>query len=208
MPHAPRAFKRKMNLVMRDLGFKRLVTDQCVYIRNKTDTGARIIMAAYVDDAICITSDEGLRSKWEAGMAAAFHKVKFMPTVDGILNVGVREGADDEGMRFVELSQDRAILDVAAAVGVEDARAVATPMMPGKLLEYKGDPVAGPGWECASVLGAVMYIANVTRLNLLTAVSMLAKFSRNPGPDHYRAMAAGPVHVLHAEQVPDPALVT
>ena len=32
------------------------------------------------------------------------------------------------------------------------------------------------------MLGAVMYIANVTRPDLLTAVNVLAKFSRDPGP--------------------------
>jgi hypothetical protein len=64
-------------------------------------------------------------------------------------------------------------------------------------VEYDGAPVSGPGWAYASVLGAVMYIANVTRPDLLTAVNVLAKFSRNPGPDHYKAMRRLVQYMFH-----------
>ena len=45
-----------------------------------------------------------------------------------------------------------------------------------------------PPFEYRSLLGALMYIANLSRPDLTTAVNKLARYSADPSHTHYKAL--------------------
>ena len=72
-------------------------------------------------------------------------------------------------------------------------------MEPGlKLEKYEGKPYSvSDEWSYRSVIGSVMFMANQLRPDVSFAVHHLAKFTSNPGPEHYRALVRVVKYLYH-----------
>ena len=69
IPQAGRGYQRAYNLLMNKLGFKRLNSDDCLFVKTDPVHG-RIIVGNYVDDLICVTKSTHLRDECEPGSKA------------------------------------------------------------------------------------------------------------------------------------------
>ena len=70
MPFSGRTFQRVMEEFMDKIGFRRCISDKCVYI--KWVNGKRIIVMTYVDDLVCLTGCEELREWWNGELRKRF----------------------------------------------------------------------------------------------------------------------------------------
>ena len=120
IPFSGRTFQRVIEEFMHSLGFKRCVSDKCVYI--KWVNGKRIVVLTYVDDLISMTSCDKLRQWWKDSLAARFKKVTFSDECKWILNMKVNRGIDPSGTNWIELSQELAITKIAQAAGLLESR--------------------------------------------------------------------------------------
>ena len=193
LPQAGRGFQNMYNRMMYKLGFRRNLADDCLWSYHDESEG-RIICGNYVDDLLCLTASEKLREWWRDGLRSTFNKVTFDDEADYMLGVKIERGVDQKGMRYVELDHSVAIEKVAkACLGAVDHKRPHHPMDHGVKLHKKregedDDSKYKPSYEYASVLGSIMYIANMTRPDLVTGVNKLSRYVANPSHTHYKAL--------------------
>ena len=120
IPFSGRTFRCVIEELMHTLGFKCCVSNKCVYI--KWVNGKRLVVVAYVDDLIRMTSCDKLRQWWKDSMAAGLKKVTSSDEFKWILNMKVNMGIDPNGTTWIELIQELAITKIAEAVGLPESR--------------------------------------------------------------------------------------
>ena len=193
LPQAGRGYQRKYTKLMLSLGFKQVSAESCLFVFHHPKHG-RIICSNYVDDLICLTGSRVLRDWWRKALTDHFLRVTFNDKLDFILGIKIDQGVNSEGRRYLELNHNLAIEKVATAAGIGDgARKVTSPMDHSTKLRKKRDGEDDdssyvPPYKYASVLGAIMYLANLTRPDLVTAVNKLSRYVVNPSHAHYRAL--------------------
>lgn len=175
-------------------GFERSTIDTCLFIYNE---GNSILwMCIYVDDGLCCDNDPALRARFVKDLSARF------PTEDKgelswILNVAVRR---DRSARTLSLSQELYVSDLLtkfdAYVDPSSTRRFDSPLEEGSRLWSDDSPAVGseehaemaPRREAyMSIVGGLLWLANMTRPDLAFAASQLARFLTNPGAVHFAA---------------------
>ncbi len=153
IPFSGRTFQRVIEEFMDSLGFKKCVSDKCVYI--KWENGKRVVVLTYVDDLISMTSCDKLRKWWKDSLSERFQKVTFSDECKWILNMKVGRGTNPDGTNWIELSQELAITKIAQAAGLLESRKCTTPTLPGEKLRASKDDDKPPSesWSYASILG-------------------------------------------------------
>ena len=194
IPQAGRGYQRVYTKLMLSLGFKQTSAEDCLFIKHHPKYG-RIVCGNYVDDLICMTASVELRDWWRRALEKRFAKVTFEDRLEYILGIKINRGVDAKGSSYIELDHKLAIEKVAAAAGVSSsARVLKTPMEHTLKLHKKIDgeddnSTYEPPFAYASILGGIMYLANLTRPDLVTAVNRLSRFTANPSHAHYKALA-------------------
>jgi len=176
---------------MHAAGFARSKFDDCLWVKHDPVHG-RIMCSNYVDDLLCLTGSDHLREWWRSLLKKRFAKVTFEDVADYMLGIQLDRGVDTENRPYVELSHEASIVKMAEAAQVKDHKRVDTPMDTTKLRKkWEGEDDHSkykPPYEYASILGSVMYIANMTRPDLVTAVNKLSRFTTNPSHAHFKAL--------------------
>ncbi|SCZ92974.1 BZ3500_MvSof-1268-A1-R1_C071g00363 [Microbotryum saponariae] len=116
--------------------------------------------------------------------------IKRLGPAEYILGIQVKRGQDGS----ITLSQERYLRDILARFQFTDAKPASIPMQPGVVLDFE-DLAATPQdrTRYLQAIGSLMYAAVGTRPDLAFVVSYLARFSQQPGPEHWTAIK----QVLH-----------
>ena len=176
-------------------GMTRSVIDVCLY--TFTDAaGHCLIICVYVDDALLCDNHPPLRRRFVADLERRF------PTEDKgelrwILNVAI---ARDRAARTLTLSQSLYVTDLlskfAHLIDPSMTRHFDSPMEEGLDLSPADSPapdtpeaeeMAFKRDEYMSIVGGILWLANMTRPDIAYAASQLARYLANPGPTHLRA---------------------
>ncbi|MAB36122.1 MAG: hypothetical protein CL975_02195 [Euryarchaeota archaeon] len=193
LPQAGRGYQRDYTKLMLSEGFTQTSAENCMFVKHDPIHG-RIIVGSYVDDLICLTGSDYLRDQWRASLKKRFAKVTYDDELDYILGIRVDKGTDANGMRYIELNHGVAIEKIAKTVQVtEHTGFVKSPMDHSKKFRKKvdgedDDSSYKPCYEYASVLGGMLYLANLSRPDLVTATNRLSRYISNPSHEHYRAL--------------------
>lgn len=176
------------HLLVQKMGFRRFVTDKCVY--QKEVDGEKITIVSYVDDLLCFTKSDRLRRWWKASLEKKFGKVAYQERADWVLNQRITRGVDaGSGRAWIQMDQERAVIKIAEAAGLLQGRGASSPMAAGEeLRKNEGEPWQGESFEYASVLGGVLYVANLTRPDCAYAAHKLTRYIKNPGKSHYESL--------------------
>ena len=109
----------------------------------------------------------------------------------------------DRAKRIIRISQERYINEVLLRFGMQDCKPMKTPLPQNPALtpytEAEADPEDRLLYQ--SMLGSVMYAMLWTRPDLGYAVSLLGRFSANPGPSHWNAMKHLLRYLKHSKQI-------
>jgi hypothetical protein len=187
LKQAGRAWNKKMDQALIELGFKPLQTDSCVYVKR---SGSSVMyLLVYVDDLLLVTNDTAQLAATKAALSSRFD-MKDMGEAHFILGVQIRR---DRAKRQLYLSQAEYIRTVLKRFRMEDCQSAASPMATGvKLL--KTDPADATSTAdmasvpYASAVGALMYAALATRPDIAYAVTALCQFMANPAVSHWLAV--------------------
>jgi transposase InsO family protein len=176
---------RVWNLQLNDsflkLGYTRLTSDQCVYIRR---AGADMsIIAVHVDDMTILTSSDSLMSRVEAELDAEF-TIKKLGAIRQLLGMEVTRTAD-----FIRLTQTQYISKMLEKYQLDNANPVHTPIDPNVRLARLPDDQSFPDVKHVyqNMVGSLLYAAITTRPDISFAVQTLSQFNTNPGPEHLTA---------------------
>lgn len=177
-----------------DFGYTRSPIDTCLFtLGQKTSL---LWVAIYVDDILVLSNDKALRLRFMDALTKRF------PTEDKgelqwLLGLAVTR---DRSQRTLSLSQELFVSDItqrfASHISAGHTRRYDAPMQEGLLLDGADSPIMGsPEFDALapqravypSIVGAILWLANMTRPDIAFAASQLARFLSNPGMTHYHA---------------------
>ena len=178
----------KLSLVMRELGFRKVHSEPCVYIWENTE-GDRVIVPRYVDDCHLVGNAAGV-ARTKASLKEHFELRDLGPT-RWFLGIHITR---DRKKRTLSLSQRQYCLDTLKEFEMENCRPVSTPMVPGLRLSKPALPMSQDDLRFMQdkpygrAVGKLNWLALCTRPDISHAVGVLARFSSCPGPEHWKAV--------------------
>lgn len=181
LKQAPREWNQLLDATLKSLGYKVCSLDECLYV--KVVDGQRIYLTLYVDDTLAFFP-KVLESIWNAdkNFIQAKFKIKDMGECKWILNMAVER---DRAKKTITLSQKGYVELILKTNNVVEGREVSTPFKyPDVSAVPDGvTPTLLTQQEQAtyrSIVGAILYAANITRIDLSYIVGVLARYVNTP----------------------------
>jgi hypothetical protein len=194
-------------------GLVRSTIDVCLYTLDSPPTtgrprGSILWVLIYVDDALIADNDSSLRDRFVADLSKRF------PTEDKgeltwILNMGVRR---DRPKRTLILSQELYVADLlskyASFMDASTTRTFDTPMDDASPLSVDDCPTVGSDEHTdlkaqreiyMSIVGGLLWLANMTRFDIAFAASQLSRALTNPSTMHLKAAARVLIYLRHSQ---------
>ena len=182
LKQAPREWNKTVHQLMISIGYRNLISDPCVYLKNSL-TGKLILIGLYVDDSV-ISVHKSDVSEWESDKKkiSKTYTIKDLGECHWILNIKVTR---DRNNRTIILSQQAYVERIAAGHGLDATRTVSTPATPNDLfLPAPSEQTARLSAEFKvkyqSIMGELLYAANITRPDIAFVVNRLCQFMTSP----------------------------
>jgi hypothetical protein len=186
LKQAPRVFNTTLNDHIQQMGFKRLDTDPCVYI--KETANGPIYLAVYVDDLLIIGKDVDEIDVIKADLSKKF-EMDDRGDASFILGMSIER---DRAARTLELTQAQYASEVVARFKMNNSKCKQRiPIHPKVKLSSEDCPTTEEeirdmaNVPYRSAIGALMYLATCTRPDISYAVSVCASYMHNPGRAHW-----------------------
>ena len=189
LKQASREWWLELNKFLNSLGYYASELDECLYM--KVVNGQRIYLALYVDDTISMYPTN-LEQVWleDKAKIAAKYAIKDLGDCQWILHMELKR---DRPNRTITLTQKAYIEKVLAEHGVTDANPCINPFLtedvtvPPQKITVK--PLNKEEHEkYRSIVGSLLYAANITRVDIAYIVGVLARYCASPM--NYHLMAA------------------
>jgi hypothetical protein len=135
LKQAGRVWYNCLTNALLELGFTRLESDPCVYMRRRDDTGL-ILIAVHVDDLTGAARDDGVWADFCAELNAKY-ELKNLGRAREILGLEI---AQDVVSGTASITQSRYILDLARRHGVYDLPPLSLPLPPKERFSLKQCP--------------------------------------------------------------------
>jgi hypothetical protein len=181
LKQAPREWWTLLDSKLKELGYKTCALDECLYV--KIVNGKRIYLTLYVDDTLAFFP-KSLESVWntDKNLITTQFKIKDMGDCQWILNMAVER---DRIKKTLTLSQQGYMDLVLKSNPITEGREVTTPFkypdisavpdgVTPKLLNEQEQS------DYRSIVGAILYAANITRIDLSYIVGVLARYVNAP----------------------------
>jgi hypothetical protein len=188
LKQAPRCWHKKLNQALEEIGFKRIVCEHSIWIYYKDDT--RIIIPVFVDDMTIVSKSQSAIQKVKDDLKSHF-KLRDLGPTTWLLGVEISR---DWEQNSISLSQHQYILDLLQRFKLSDCNTVSTPLDPNVKLSLSMCPQSSSEIEemksipYLQAVGSLMYLAIATRPDIAYAVGVLARFNKNPGIQHWKAV--------------------
>lgn len=178
-----REWHSKLDGVLKNLGYKPCVGEPCLYSKN--GQGKYNFITIYVDDLLIASTNEEDVMKIKQELGAIFEIVD-KGIVRHILGIEVeRNGAQGA----ISLSQKRYIEELLLKHGMKTCRPVSTPLDPGFQVGCTSESCKKvDATTYQSLIGELMYLAVLTRPDILHAVCKLSQRNQNPHQEHMAAV--------------------
>lgn len=191
LKQAPRQWNATIDAFMQKLSWKPLRSDSCVYIK-LTRSNRLMILCLYVDDTI-VAFDKEDREEWFADKKtiADTYAIKDLGECNWILNMKVTRNRDT---KTTTLSQQAYVERMINQFGINEARRLssAVPITTSDLSQppnkTKAIPLEADQFELyRSMIGSLLYAANITRVDICFAVAQLCRYTAAPCQHHMQA---------------------
>ncbi|SGY14895.1 BQ5605_C013g07155 [Microbotryum silenes-dioicae] len=172
----------EIDSTLRSLGYVPTRSDICIYRRKHN--GHLHYIALYVDNLLLVGPSTAEIDRVLDALELAYG-IKRLGPAKYILGIQVKRGQDGS----ITLSQERYLRDILARFQFTNAKPASIPMQPCVVLDF--EDLAATPQDCTRYLqaiGSLMYTAVGTRPDLAFVVSYLARFSQQPGPEHWTAI--------------------
>jgi hypothetical protein len=194
LKQAPKVWNDTINSTMMELGYTRCTIDACVYFKHGTTQKANttvnvlIIACLYVDDTIIAFNPES-EFIWNIDKAKIAERfpIQDIGDVNWILNMEV---ARDWNTGTITLSQQGYINKMLKEFGLEQCKSVPTPMVKDNSggIATTDSPLLkhDDHGQYRSLIGSLMYAANITRPDIAYATTALSRFLSAPTEFHMK----------------------
>jgi hypothetical protein len=178
---------KKLDQVLQGEGFRRLRSNASIFVWKDADS--KVIVPVFVDN-ITLASKSKPKIQMLKTMLAKHFKLRNLGASKQLLGVEI---LCNRAKGELGLTQRGYARDILARFGLSDCRPVSTPLDPGTRLDASLAPSMPAEVafmhtvDYVSAVGALMYLAIVTRPDIAYAVGVLCRFMANPGPEHWKA---------------------
>lgn len=190
LKQASRNWNIEIHKYLISIGYQQLKSDPCIYFK-RSRSGRLILLALYVDDTIIVAHKDDLNEWYEDKKEISKrYPIQDLGECKWILNMKVTR---DRSPRVITLSQEAYIERLVKEYDMTQCRYTNTPAensdLSGETLDKtEVEPLDEAGHErYRSLVGALMYIANITRLDVAFRVGQLARFVSQPCKHHLKA---------------------
>jgi len=186
LKQAPRVWAETLKESLVKMGFKRLESDHCIYVKMSPSP---ILIGVYVDDILLAAKSPEEADEVRRLLVNEYQMTDLEPA-RRILGIEVIQ---DQGTIF--LHQKSYLEDLLRRTGMDRCKPKSTPLPPGIILDPE---VAGPLLEDEdkvryhSTVGSINHAVTHTRPDLAFAASILSRFVTKPQRAHEKALQ----HVL------------
>jgi transposase InsO family protein len=188
LKQASRNWNQEIDSFMKTINYTPLISDPCVYIKH-TQNGF-ILLSLYVDDTIMAYNKQDKRI-WERDKEAiaSHYAIKDLGECEWILNMKISR---DRTHRTMTLSQEAYVDRIIHEFHMDNIKISSTPASVGDLyLPIDGtDPQLLDKQQIIkyqSMVGALLYAANITRIDIAFIVGQLCRYTSNPCIHHMHA---------------------
>jgi transposase InsO family protein len=177
--------------IVKELGFKRLFSDTCIYSK-QTKVGGKILIALFVDDIVCAyhKHDEQEWKEYKAKLSTRF-KIEDKRECKWILGMTVIR---DRKNKTLQLNQQMYIEKVIKRFGMENCKPTSTPEAAGVKLNTTQCPtteeqkIQMKSYPYEAAVGSLLYASIATRPDISHAVNEVSRYMKNPGIKHWEAV--------------------
>jgi len=185
LKQASRQWNKEIDSTFRSFGFQPCFSDACVYFK-KSPSGALVLVALFVDDMLICSSDDAYRAQLKIELGGVY-EMTDLGAAEWFLNVRIKY---DRAGGKLSIDQLPYILRLLDDYGMTDVRPVDTPALakdhnlPNTGAHSLIDPCPGPYRE---LVGSLLYLALMTRPDILEATIALSSHCHDPRMRHWTA---------------------
>ncbi len=186
LKQSPRQWYKLLDRFLRDKGYRRSNVDPCIYVKGDEEM---IMIALYVDDLIIASNSKFLMKETKRNLCDRF-EMKDLGRLHYCLGIEI-VWRDDGTCVF---NQSKYIGNVLERFGMKDCKPVSTPINSGTKLTKEMSPKTEEeisemkSVPYRSAVGSLIYLVTGTRPDIAVAVGEVAKYSNNPGRQHWMAV--------------------
>ena len=186
LKQAARQWSKKLRGVLEGIGYSRLRSDNSIYIYSKGDI--KVLVPVFIDDITLVSKSDAAMALAVSELSKHF-KLRDLGSTTLLLGIQVKQ---DASTGSISLSQEHYINELFERFNMTEANPLPTPLSPGSelsnivpSLEEQAEMRSIP---YLSAVGALQYLATMTRPDIAYAVSYLGRFNCNPAPAHWLAV--------------------
>jgi len=184
LKQAGRMWYQFMYPALLKLGWTQSSKDVCVFYKG-SDPQTRNYISVHVDDFLVIMPNEEEATQFVQSLNS-FYVSKDLGTVKLHLGANI---ILDKMRRSVIIHQTDMVNDILIEHGMDYSKPVSTPSDPSVKLTSADCSIDTPvNYPYSSVVGKLNYLATMTRPDIASAVSEVARYMSNPGPSHVQAV--------------------
>jgi hypothetical protein len=188
---APKIFNDFLNAVLLELGYQRMLSDECVYKLQKD--GCIALVGLHVDDLAIAVSHHHLYDELKAGLRRVMD-IKDLGRIQICLGLHIQQ---DDTTGCVTVTQEQFIDEILVAANLTDSRPVSTPFVHTVVFEpadcstteaQKQAMTEAPFNLYRQLVGQLQYLVSGCRPDIALAVNYLSRYVSNYGPKHFTAL--------------------
>uniref|UniRef100_A0AAV1TGN0 Reverse transcriptase Ty1/copia-type domain-containing protein n=1 Tax=Peronospora matthiolae TaxID=2874970 RepID=A0AAV1TGN0_9STRA len=180
LKQASRVWNATFDEFVYSIGFQVSDFDSCLYI--KTSDGHRVFVLVYVDDVLVTGSSLELIARSKNDLKTRFEMTDSDKCAFA-LGIEILDGEDGS----VTMCQRRYVGDILRCFGLEECKAVASPVDVSSRL-MSSNTASKIDVPFREAVGALMHLTTTTRPDIAYAVSFVSRFMENPQEEHWVAV--------------------
>ena len=178
LKQAGRAWYQEICGTLKKFGFVALKREPTVFVHPDKN----IILGLYVDDIVAIGEDQ-LAIEYVRQMLKSVYEIHDGGEIRRVLGLNIEKKKDCYLLHLRDM-----IEDLGRQYLVKESDRVFTPLPANIMIEPHSDAEDVDFNEYASLLGSLLYIARMTRPDILSAVVQLCQFQARPKKTHHRRL--------------------
>ena len=188
LKQSPRAWNNHLNGQLLKFGFVKLISDTCVYLKRYDNLIC--IVTIYVDDLLIAGSNINIVNDVK-NLFKSSYQIKDLGPISNLLGCRILQNTTLSTITMDQIFYTKNILKTFFPDGLN---ATEVPMSANTILTVADCPSTDEEKESMlkfpyrQAVGSLIWLASGTRPDISYAVSQVARFSSNPGMNHWKAV--------------------
>lgn len=180
LKQASNAWNSEINGFILETGFKRCISDSCIYSYNEDDIKCFIVL--YVDDLIILSTSSDFIGKFIAHISSRY-ETKVMDKFEYFLGINI---VHDQVNHSIQMNQSKYINEILEKFEMNDCKTVSTPIDPNVKLCKEADQLDNIlKSKYQQIVGSIHYLVTCSRPDLAIVTCILSQFLSSPSNSHY-----------------------